>query len=338
MTSWLEVMIDEMSQRRQARFWVAVRVVLGLIGIAFAGWLIQDVGGDELAVVLVPALPWIPLAAALELARIGMDALSSRYSLGRRGHEVPWAPLVGAHLVAYAVMGVAPLGRATAEAVKASLLYRWIGAATAAALGTANQANTFLSSGTFSVFCALAAYAITGPSYLTWALVGHSAFLCFLGFVIRLAARYERVGLFLARRFPSVGQQAKVFQVASRETALYPLRPVGAMMLGRAFQAAHFAVLAAAVGIDPTVLGALAFQGVSLVIAALGVMIPGQLGASEGGFTFAADTLGTTEARALSVALLAHAVQLLLIVVGSLVLSLWRPPADPSLSADRAAR
>src|SRR5690606_28024062 len=101
----------------------------------------------------------------------------------------------------------------------------------------------------------------------------------------------------------------------------------------------HFAVLAAAVGIDPTVLGALAFQGVSLVIAALGVMIPGQLGASEGGFTFAADTLGTTEARALSVALLAHAVQLLLIVVGSLVLSLWRPPADPDeLSADRAGR
>ena len=64
-------------------------------------------------------------------------------------------------------------------------------------------------------------------------------------------------------------------------------------------------------------------HGVYLVVAAIGVMIPGQLGASEGGFAYSAEMLGTTEARAMSIALLAHAIQLALVGVGFVVLALW---------------
>ena len=65
-------------------------------------------------------------------------------------------------------------------------------------------------------------------------------------------------------------------------------------------QAAHFAVLMLAVGLDPTVVGALAAHGVYLVIAAIGVMVPGQLGASEGGFSAASESLGWTAAQGLA--------------------------------------
>lgn len=305
---------------------MVVRVLLGVVGIAVVVWLVRDVGVDALLEVIVPALPWLPLAALLEVLRVGMDAVSTRESLGQRG-RVPWRPMFGAHLVAFAVMGVAPAGRATAEAVKAGLLSRWIGGATAAAVATANQANTLLSSGTFTLLSAGAAYLTTGPSILTWALLIHFVSMNACGLGLRALARYERLGAWLSRRFPRFESEIDRFHETSRETRLYPVRPVAAMMVGRGFQAAHFAVLAAAVGISPSVLGALAVHGVYLVIAAIGVAVPGQLGASEGGFAMSADVLGTTEARALSIALLAHAIQFLVVALGFVVLALW--PAQP---------
>lgn len=314
----------------RSHFWLAIRVLLGLAGLGAVAWLIQDVGVATLSEVLVPALPWLPLAAAFELGRVALDALSTRYTLGSRGREVPPWPLIGSHLVAYAVMGVAPAGRATAEAVKASLLSRWIGGGAAAAAGTANQANTLLSSGTFTAFSAGAAYLVTGSSILTWALLGHFVAMNASGLALRAAARYERLGAWLGRRFPRLQRHVAAFHDLSRETSLYPARPVLAMMLGRALQAAHFAVLAASVGIRPSVAGALALHGVYLVVAAIGVLVPGQIGASEGAFVLAADTLGTTVARAMAIALLAHAIQLTLVIAGLVVLMLWpRAPAAP---------
>ena len=309
---------------------------LGIGGLAVVIWLVHDVGVDELSEVLVPALPWLPLAAALELGRIGMDTLSSRLTLGRHGHRVPFWPLLGSHLVAYAVMGVAPAGRSTAEAVKASLLARWIGAPTAVALGTANQANTFLSSGTFTFISTGAAYALTGPSDLTKAFLAHSVLLNLFGLGMRLIARYRGLGRALGRRFPRFAPGLTTFVDASRETSLIPIGPVLAMMAGRALQASHYLVLLAAVGATATVITALAVHGLYLVIAALGVLIPGQLGASEGGFAAAHELLGMTEARALAVALLAHAVQLALVALGFIVLAAWpssaradTPTGDP---------
>ena len=325
-------MSDEAPKREGSgrRWWLALRVLLGVAGLGVVVALVREVGVEPLRAVLVPALPWIPLAAALELGRIAMDALSSRQTLGTRGKDVPFWPLLGAHLVAFAVMGVAPAGRATAEAVKASLLSRWIGGATAAAMGTANQANTLLSSGTFTLLSALAAYSVTGPSILTWALLVHFVMMNVSGLALRAAARYERLGAWLGRRFPRFAHHAELFHASSRETALYPVAPVATMMAGRALQAAHFGVLAIGVGVHVTVLGALAMHGVYLVIAAIGVMIPGQLGASEGGFTYSAQMLGTTEARAMAIALASHAIQLLLVAAGFLVLVLWRGPRAPA--------
>jgi len=314
--------------RSSARFWAVVRVLLAVGGLGLVAWLAHDKGVDALAAVLVPALAWLPLAAAFEVARIGMDAWSSRQTLGRRGAEVPLWALFLSHLVAFAVMGVAPAGRATAEAVKASLLSRWIGGPTAAALGTANQANVLISSGTFTVLSTVAAYVVTGWSVLTILLIVHVLVMNLSGLALRAAARWESFSGWIGRRLPWVAAHTEAFVGASRETALIPVAPVASMMFGRLLQAGHFFVLVVAVGIDADALKALAVHGVYLVIAALGVLVPGQVGASEGGFELAAEALGTTETRALSIALLSHAVQFGLSGVGFVVLALW--PARPT--------
>lgn len=332
------------SPENRARFWIAARVLLALLGLAAVVAIVLEVGVEQLTDVLVPALPWLPLATALEVLRIGMDGVSTRQTLGTRGKVVPWLPLFASHLVAYSVMAVAPAGRATAEAVKASLLSRWTGGATAAAMGTANQANVLLSSGTFTLLSAWAAYVVTGWSILTWVLLAHFASMNVFGLALRAAARYERLGAWLGRRFPRLGRHAAAFHSASRETPLYPVKPVGAMILGRVFQAGHFGVVAAAVGITPSVAGALAVHGVYLVVAAVAVMIPGQLGASELGFQMSAEILHTTETRAVAIALLSHAVQITLTVAGFVVLLFWRGPGaarealDPSQIDERASR
>jgi uncharacterized membrane protein YbhN (UPF0104 family) len=305
---------------------MAVRVLLGVAGIALIVVLVREVGYAKLEAAIVPALPWLPLALVLELARVAMDAVSSRASLASKGAQVPPVPMFLAHVVAFAVMAVAPAGRPTSEVVKASLLARWLGPAPSAALATANQANTLLSSGTFTAASAVAAWIVTGPSTLTWLLVVHFVTMNASGLAIRAAARYARFGAWLGRRFPSLAPHAESFHETSRETSLFPLRPVVAMMIGRAFQAAHFGVLAYAVGLRPDVAGALALHGVYLVIAALGVLVPGQIGATEGGFALAADALHTSAAQAMAIALLAHGVQIVLTIAGLIVLMLWRPP------------
>ena len=238
----------------RSRLWAVVRGLLGLLGIGAVVWIVNDVGLDELGRVIGPALPWMPLAVALELARVAMDGVSSRQTLGRRGQEVPWLPLLASHLVAFAVMGVAPAGRATAEAVKASLLARWIGGPTAAAMGTANQANVLISSGTFTIVSTAAAFALTGWSVLTQLLLLHVVLMNLFGIGLRAAARYERLGDLLAKRFPSIGAHVRTFHDATKETSLFPLWPVSSMMLGRLFQAAHYGVIAVAVGMTPSAL------------------------------------------------------------------------------------
>jgi hypothetical protein len=144
-----------MSEARARAWQTAVRIVLAIAGLGAIAWLVNDVGLDPLLAVIVPALPWLPLALALEIGRIAMDAVSSHCSLGSKGGASRSARC-SRHLVAFAVMGVAPAGRPTSEVVKASLLSRWLGPAPRPALATADQANTLISSGTFTLFNAIA--------------------------------------------------------------------------------------------------------------------------------------------------------------------------------------
>ncbi|MBW2463077.1 MAG: flippase-like domain-containing protein [Deltaproteobacteria bacterium] len=315
---------------RPSRFRRAFRLTVTVAGAALLVVLIREVGIDELRGVLTPALPWLPLIAGLEALRIGCDALASRLALGPRGRAVPLRTYYVAQVVAHAVMNVFPAGRSASEAVKATLLAPALGGAPAAAMGYSNQANVLISSAAFTVLCLLGALASPEPQLLIIGLVAHTTVLAASGIGMRFAATSRIVAERTARHLPWLWRRVSRFHDVSRETPLISPKPIAVMFLGRAVQTAEYGVIAWAVGIDVGILEALAVQGTNLVAAAVGVLVPGQLGSAEAVFAAAAAVLGTTVARAMSIALLAHAVQLAWVVVGfgALLVFRTRHPTD----------
>ncbi len=312
-----------------------VRVASGLIGLAVVAYMIHRTGAAAIEGALRPAWRWLPVLLLLDGARIGMEALATYYAYGGRGHLLPWTMLVRAHLVGYAVAGVMPVGRTSAEAAKVAMLGRYAGVPAAVAAGATNQAVTLLVGAIVSIPCALAAWHITGVSTVTIALVVQAAVLAASGMAIRAGARGESaLGTRLAARF---GLNLSEFRTTSRAVALFPRRPTAAMLVGRLFQVLAFAVAAHAVGVDVSVARAFYAQGISMIVLALGVFVPGQLGASDGAFAASAEPLGTTVAAAMSIALLGHVMQIIWVAIGATVLLTWRaherahptvPPAE----------
>jgi hypothetical protein len=329
-----------MSERpSRARAWlgIALRVGLAVFGLVVIGVLVERIGVEEVSAALARTAPVLPIAFLLDAVRIGCDAWSTRLLLGERGRAIPWLVLFGGHVVGHGVMNVFPAGRSASEATKAALFHRHLGAAEALAMGASNQANTLFSSAVFSLACAAAA-AITMPdATLVTAIVVHFVVLFVAGVGMRLAATNRAVEAFFANRFPRVGAHLSRFAERSRETPIVAWGPVGAMVLGRLAQTIEYGLLAYAVGISMGPLEALAVQGVNFVAAAVGVLMPGQLGSSEAVFALAAGALHTDEASAMTIALAAHLCALAWAVIGLVVLFAWRGRVTSSTTSEPVA-
>jgi len=300
----------------------AARVVSGLLGLAVVAFMIHRTGPDAIAAALRPAWQWLPVVLVFEVARIFMEALATRLAYGERGRLLPWSMLVRAHVVGYAVAGVMPLGRTSSEAAKVAMLGRYAGIPAAIAAGATNQAVTLLVGAIVSVPCILAAWHITGVSTVTLALVAQAVVLAGSGMAIRAAARGESaLGTRIAARF---GLNLAEFRASSRAIDLLPRGPTAAMLVGRLFQVCTFAVVAHAVGVDISFARVFYAQGISMIVLAVGVLVPGQLGASDGAFAASAEPLGTTVAAAMSIALIGHVLQIIWVAVGATVLLTWR--------------
>jgi hypothetical protein len=307
------------------------RVALALLGIGLLVSIVRRAGPETILALATEAAPWMPLVLVLEGARIGCDAIASRLVLGDAGKTIGAGRLMLAHVVGHGVMNVMPGGRSASEIAKGALLHADIGAGTAAALGATNQANVLISSALFSLPCAAAASMVSPDRTLVIALLIHAAVLFASGIGMRVIANSDRLERFVKKRVPKWSEALARFHASSRDVPLVSPGPVAMMMLGRGLQTLEFAVLAYAVGLHVDPIVALAVQGTNLVAAAVGVLVPGQIGSSEGVFMLAANALGTTEARATSVALLAHASAITWAAAGLALLFFWRSrPVDPA--------
>lgn len=309
----------------------ALRPLFALFGVLALCLLVRDAGLATLSRILRMALPWLPLVTALEVVRVGADALSSLWSLGERARAVPGRILVRAQLLATAVSALAPAGRAAGEATKAALLAPWTGAPEAAAAATTVQAVALLAGGLISIPCALAAFALSGRSTMTLALSLHAVALLGIGAAMRMGMRAQVLRAYIDRRFRRAAPVTEAFQATARATRLFPPLPIAAMFGGRVLQVVQYAILARAVGVDLTMPRALVAQGANMVSLAVGALVPGQVGVSEGAFAFSADALGIALAPAISIALLAHVLQVVFVPVGVLLPLIWRvSPPSPS--------
>ncbi|HYO52715.1 lysylphosphatidylglycerol synthase transmembrane domain-containing protein [Archangium sp.] len=322
----------------RARMRAVLRPAFSVLGVALLVLLVQDVGTEELGKVLSRAAPWLPLVLALEAARLWLDAVATWVAYGSRTRDVPFRSMIRAQLISAAVSNVAPAGRAAGEATKAALLSPYTGGATAMAAAATSQAASLVSGGLISIPCALAAYLLTGASWLTLALGVHTVVLVLVGLGMRAGMRARKLGAWLKQRFHRFAPHTETFQESARDGGLLPTRPIVATFLGRTLQVVQYGTLAVAVGIDTTAVEALVAQGLNLVAMAVGALVPGQFGVSDGAFAMSARAFGTTTAKAMSIALLTHVMQVLFVLVGSLTPLVWKARTpSPQSSVDQPA-
>lgn len=318
-----------MEARTKQRLSSLTRVAFLAAGLTVLALLVRSAGASALAAAMRSALPWLPVLLTLDAARVGCDTLATYYAYGPLGRTVPRGPLVRAHVIANAVTMLAPAGRTAAEATKAALLARWVGWPNATAAATLMQSLALIAGALITVPCALSAFILTGGSVLTYAIAGQGVGVFVLGLSLRVVSRNPRIGRALAKRSRKLENAAGEFQKTTREGPLVPLAPLLALVTGRACQIAQYGVLATAVGGLVTPTHVLLAQGVNMVGLAVGVLVPGQVGATDGAFAFSSDALAMTQAQALAVAMLVHVLQVIGTVVGTLTPIVWRVPDDP---------
>ena len=319
---------------RPGRRKAVVHAIFAAFGIAAMALLVRSVGASALVAALRSSARWLPLLFALELGRVATEMWASRSLSASVRARVPFAELARAHVIGYAVACVMPAGRAAGEAVKAAMMSRFVGAPEAAAVGAANQSSAMLGGALAAVPCVIAAYWITGWSALTGGLLVFTIVSLAIVAAFQIACRRRDVGGALIRRITKMEESSTSFEAAIGRIPPVPLVATIAALTSRAFFAIELAVLlyatAGAVGFGRTWLA----LGVSLVGGAVGDMVPGQLGASDGAFALAAGTLGITAADGVAIAMTQHVVQLTWGVLGWTLPLVWRSPRAQSSAAD----
>ena len=296
---------------------LAFRIGLAVVGLIAVAAIVHHVGARAILDTLRPALLWLPVLCALELVRMACETLASHVAFGSVAPRIPRATLFRAHVVGISLGALAPAPRVVNEGIKVGLLAPHVGAAAATSVGFINQAATLISVGLFSIPCGLAILALGGASVWFWASLVHALVLVTTGLALQAVTRADAPGRWLVGRFPQLAARAAAFRDHASETGLWALGPVAAMMLGRCVQVVQYGVAARAVGIDAGVLRAMAATGVNLLAAAVGVLVPGGLGATDGAFTLAADMLSTSVARATSLALLMRCMAMVWVGLGA---------------------
>jgi lysylphosphatidylglycerol synthase-like protein len=322
------------SSRRSSHVLRWVRVVLGVAGLVAVVLIVRHVGARVVWATLRPAIGFLPALCALELCRMACEAAASYLAFGPVASRIPRLALLRANVVGPALSNLAPAPRVVNETIKVTLLGPYAGVEAATCVGFVNQAATLMAIALFSIPCSVAMFVLSGASIWFWAVVVHGVVLGASGLGLRAATSARGPVAWVARRFPRLEPRATLFREHASSVKLWATGPTVALFVNRCFQAAEYAVAARAVGIDATAMRALASEGVNLVAAAVGVLVPGGLGTTDGAFTLAAELLSTTTARATSLALLVRCMQIIWLLVGSLVL-LSKGPRVSAAADDR---
>lgn len=294
-----------------------VRVILAFLGVALALAVPLRLGFAEVYASLRPALPVLPLCVFCELGRVFCEAAATRLALGRR---VPWGVMTLAHLGAYAAITVFPAPRPAAEALKTTVLGEHVGVPESASAGATLQAATFFSVGTM---CLLASFATRGTP-LSWVLLGNTALLYTLGTVLRVVMRSARAAAWFTRRWPKRKDAIERLHAVAKMGHVLALGPSACLLASLFIKVLEQVFITKSMGGTPTFFGSVANEGVRLLGASAGVLVPGQMGVREAVFAFSAKSLGTTAAHATAISLFTHAIELSLAFIGFAALLIFR--------------
>jgi uncharacterized membrane protein YbhN (UPF0104 family) len=259
----------------------------------------------------------LPIVVLIEIGLVGIDVVSVRVLVGDAKNEVPARTWIRGAVLAYASSVLLPTGRAAGEAVRAAVLAPVLGITRATRACGSLQACALVANAAISLVGASVAWSPGGPGrVLTLALCSNALVCGALAIGLFAILRNGRFANWMRRRFPRLGDA----RLASLQPPSWPPMTGTACTLCvvvRLLEACQYGVVLRSLGSPLAVHGALTAQGIHLVGAAVGDFIPNQMGVTEGSYVAFADVLGLAGegARAISIALIAHIVQLGLAIV-----------------------
>ena len=288
------------------------RWLLLAVGIVIVGVLIRNVGYARLWIVLRGSGVWLPPIIALEIVMAVLDLWGIRAIAGRKASEIPPADWLRSSLIAYACMILLPAGRAAGELARAAVLSKSVGAARATAWTTRLFAISLIAVGLTSL--ALSAVLLTwfGPSENLVRLLGLNAVAALAcGVGVLAAAAHVRMAGWLARLVRRISPGVEI-DIGSESVKRTWRAALLALTTARVLQTFQYGLIVLAVGGTLTVKSSAMAQGIHLLGASVGDVIPNQVGVLEGAYRLFADILGFSASpeRALAIALLARAAQL----------------------------
>ena len=286
------------------------RPLLVVGGFALAACLVRSVGTERVLQIVRASGRLLPIVVLLEATFATCDSLAARVLLGTTGRAVTGSSWIRATALAYASTVLLPAGRIAGEAARAAALSRDVGVPMAVAACSRLQSCALLANAVVCLAC-VTVVGHRGGDVLRVALAVNVIACSALAAVFLGALRSKRLTAWLGERFISIaGMEAPT-----------PLAEIGVArtfaaqslcVLGRAAQTVQYGVVLLAVGGIVTPTSALTAQGIHLVGAAVGDVIPGQLGAMEGTYRAFAGSLGLGAdlASALSMPLIVRIAQL----------------------------
>ncbi len=252
----------------------------------------------------------MPAVLLLELGILACDMTAARTLLGDAIRNVAPATWLRSAAIAYASTVILPAGRAAGEAMRAATLTPSVGVGRATATCSRLQACVLVSNAGISFVIAAVVFAGGANGVLALALLGNAVACTLLAVLVFVAARSKRVAQWLKKRFKKLAQMTETEGQSSGAAA--DVRGIGLSFVGRLFECTQYGVVLHAIGGKATVASALTAQGIHLVGASVGDLVPNQMGVTEGAYRLFTSALDVTVAQALSIALVVRLVQLTL--------------------------
>jgi hypothetical protein len=192
------------------------------------------------------------------------------------------------------------------------------------------QAAALIADGLISGAVGLGIFLMVGNQEKLALMLGGNFLLAgFLGVMLFLLLHHRGFAHWVKKKFPRLAKNASEEVTTPR---YYGIIPSAWSFFGRWLQVAQYGVAVLAVGGALSARGAFVGHGIHMVGATVGAAVPNQVGVVDGAYVAFADVLGFpgAPAKALSVALVLRASQLLFASVCMIVATLTREaPAAP---------
>jgi len=211
-------------------------------------------------------------------------------------------------LVHYTTMAILPVGRAGAEVARATMMGPYVGTTRAAAGAALMQTLTLIANTFMSFMCLVGVFMAVGNDKLTWLLLANGTGTLVLGTGLYLVMRRAQLGGFLGKRFAAMAKIGPELDQHFQESRSRHVPALLMGVVGRSLQTVQYGVLLLAVSGTFSASGTLIAQGIHLVSAGFGDMVPNQVGITEGAYRIFASALGLAAhpEKAVAIALLAR--------------------------------